>query len=116
MNEPMTIHAPFRRGASDIATAQGRDLTEAAIRQIVATTPGELPWRTSFGAGTGRLRHRPMTAVLPALARIWSRDAVRSWLPGVEITAADAVIDGTAISVVLTYSAPGAGNVVAVEL
>ncbi|GEL75694.1 hypothetical protein MVI01_74780 [Myxococcus virescens] len=56
-------------------------LTEGATPH----STGELPWRTSFGAGLSRLRHQSNDAVLGELARVCIRDALARWLPGVQL-------------------------------
>ncbi|WP_249344428.1 GPW/gp25 family protein [Corallococcus exiguus] len=56
-------------------------LTESATPH----STGELPWRTSFGAGLSRLRHQRNDTVLAELARVYVRDALVRWLPGVQL-------------------------------
>lgn len=50
---------PFRRLAGvDFESATGEVLVRAAIRQVLMTEKGELPWRPSFGAGLEHFRHK----------------------------------------------------------
>ena len=81
-----SLALPFRFDGRDFARAMGPDLRRAQARHLLLTEPGEVPWRTEFGAGLGRLRHRRRDAVLVELARIDVRDAFRRWLPAVQIS------------------------------
>lgn len=83
---------PFRRDRKrDFAVGEDEALLGAKVRQVLLTegaTPGsagELPWRTNFGAGLGQLRHKSNDAVLSELARVRVRDALKRWLPSVEV-------------------------------
>lgn len=77
--------APLRRTARDFEAASGGILRASKVKQLLATEPGELLWRTSFGAGLGRLRHQNNDAVLRELARVSVRDAVGRWLSGARL-------------------------------
>ncbi|WP_375743656.1 GPW/gp25 family protein [Corallococcus interemptor] len=83
---------PFRRDKKrDFASGTGAELIASKVRQVLLTegaTPhstGELPWRTSFGAGLSRLRHQRNDMVLAELARVCVRDALARWLPDVQL-------------------------------
>ncbi|MCP3104530.1 GPW/gp25 family protein [Myxococcus sp. K15C18031901] len=89
---PQNLLVPFRRDKKrDFASGTGAELLASKARQVLLTegaTPhstGELPWRTSFGAGLSRLRHQRNDAVLAELARVYIRDALARWLPGVQL-------------------------------
>ncbi|NNB86090.1 GPW/gp25 family protein [Corallococcus exiguus] len=89
---PQNLLVPFRRDRKrDFATGTGAELLASKVRQVLLTegaTPystGELPWRTSFGAGLSRLRHQRNDTVLAELARVYVRDALARWLPGVHL-------------------------------
>ncbi|WP_426747441.1 GPW/gp25 family protein [Myxococcus faecalis] len=89
---PQNLLIPFRRDRKrDFAAGAGAELLASKVRQVLLTegaTPhstGELPWRTSFGAGLSRLRHQRNDTVLAELARVYVRDALARWLPGVQI-------------------------------
>ncbi|NTX51833.1 hypothetical protein [Myxococcus sp. CA039A] len=90
--EPQNLLVPFRRDKKrDFASGTGAELLAAKVRQVLLTegaaphSYGELPWRTSFGAGLARLRHQRNDAVLAELARVYVRDALARWLPGVQL-------------------------------
>ncbi len=83
---------PFRRDKKrDFASGNGEALLASKVRQALLTevaTPrssGELPWRTSFGAGLALLRHQRNEAALKELARVYVRDALRRWVPGAQL-------------------------------
>lgn len=101
----MQILIPFRRDKKrDFATGEGEALLASKVRQVLLTegatakSSGELPWRTAFGAGLGLLRHRRNDAALKELARVHIRDALRRWLPGVELVGLDVGGDGEALT------------------
>jgi phage baseplate assembly protein W len=89
-----SIALPVRFDGRDLVCATGADLRQSQARHLLLTEPGELPWRTDFGAGLGRLRHRRLDTVLVELARIDVRNAFRQWLPAVTVVALEAVSDG----------------------
>jgi len=83
---------PFRRDRKrDFASGSGGDLLASKVLQALMTngaTPrssGELPWRTSFGAGLELLRHQRNDAALAELARVHVRDALKRWVPEAEL-------------------------------
>ncbi len=86
------VLSPFRRDKKrDFASGSGAAILRTKVTQVLmtdGTTPqssGELPWRTEFGAGLSLLRHQRNDATLQELARVYIRDALRRWLPGVEL-------------------------------
>ncbi len=86
--------APFRRDKKrDFASGSGPELLRAKVLQALMTegagprASGELPWRTSFGAGLHLLRHQRNDEVLSALARVYVRDAIARWLPSAQLVA-----------------------------
>ena len=97
---------PFRRDRKrDLATGEAEALLASKVRQVLLTegsTPrssGELPWRTSFGAGLGLARHRPNDAVLAELTRVQVRDALRRWLPAVVVVEVAVTASASTMSV-----------------
>ncbi len=87
---------PFQRASRDFATVEGEELLRAKIKQVLLTegatarSEGELPWRTALGSGLYLLRHQNNTAVLGELARVYVRDALRKWLPEVQVVSVSA--------------------------
>ena len=80
------LSLPFRRdGKNDFASATGMDLLRSKVEMLLCTALGELPWRTGFGTGLAMLRHRASGAALEELCRIRVRDALRTWMPSVEL-------------------------------
>lgn len=98
------IVTPVQRdAASDLANASGDRLSMSKIIQVAMTDPGEIPWRTNFGAGVNLLRHQNNDAVLAELARVRIRDALTRWAPDVEIAGVDAVRNDTTITLTVRY-------------
>ncbi|QQR46168.1 hypothetical protein JKA73_08705 [Myxococcus xanthus] len=103
---PQNILVPFRRDRKrDFASGTGDELLASKVRQVLLTegaTPhstGELPWRTSFGAGLSRLRHQRNDTVLAELVRVYVRDTLARWLPGVQLVQVDVKQDREALAV-----------------
>jgi hypothetical protein len=97
---------PFRRDRKrDLATGVEEALLASKVRQVLLTegstvrSSGELPWRTNFGAGLGLARHRPNDAVLAELTRVQVRDALRRWLPSLEVLTIDVAASAATLAV-----------------
>lgn len=101
---------PLRRSGRDFVSATGADLTADKVRQIVATEPGELPWRTSFGAGLEGLLHRRNDATTADLARIRAGDALAKWAPDARVRAIDASRSDTTLSLSIRYELTRGGS------
>ena len=95
---------PFRRDKKrDFASGVGADLLRSDAEQALGTQPGELAWRTEFGTELDRLRHRGNTEIVRELGRVYTRDAIKRWLPTAELTKFSITQHGTSLrpSVVL---------------
>jgi uncharacterized protein len=105
MNDDLrSLLIPFRRDQkNDFASGTGADLLKSKIEQALMTegqTPrssGELPWRVTLGSGLHLLRHQRNDDVLQELARVYVRDALKRWVPEVEVVVVDAVRDSAAL-------------------
>ncbi len=91
-DQPRSLLVPFRRDRKrDFASGEGADLLASKVMQALMTngaTPrssGELPWRTTFGAGLELLRHQRNDAALAELARVHVRDTLKRWVPEAEL-------------------------------
>jgi phage baseplate assembly protein W len=87
-----TLHGivtPFKRGPADIVATSGPELFASKLRMLLLTEPGELPWRTAFGAGLSRLRHQNNDTVLAEIARASVRRALATWMPTAELRNVD---------------------------
>jgi len=79
------ILTPFRRDKKkDFAFGFGLDLIRSKIIQALAAE-GETPWRTDFGSGLEKLRHQQNSDVLAELARVYVIEALRRWVPEVDV-------------------------------
>ncbi len=102
---PTSLLIPFRRDKKrDFASGSGEVLLASKVRQALLTegaTPrssGELPWRTSFGAGLALLRHQRNDAALRELARVYVRDALKRWVPSAELVELEVEASGTELT------------------
>jgi uncharacterized protein len=102
---PTNLLIPFRRDKKrDFATGHGEALLASKVRQALLTegatarSSGELPWRTSFGAGLALLRHQRNDAALKELARVYVRDALKRWVPGAQLVSLSVDQDGPVLT------------------
>ena len=123
MSSPFGLIIPFRRDRKrDWAAGSGADLLRSKVLQALATegaTPvsqGELPWRTSFGAGLERLRHQRNDSALAELARVYVRDALRRWVPSAEVTSLEVARDGASLTIRLRVRERATGAEADVEV
>lgn len=114
--------APFRRDKKrDFASGSGPDLLRAKVLQALLTagagprSSGELPWRTSFGAGLHLLRHQRNDEVLAALARVYVRDALARWVPSAQLVALEVSQDEASLLLRLRVRERQTGVEVSVE-
>jgi len=106
--------SPFRRDLKqDLAHGSGADLLRSKVEQVLATegdTPissGEMPWRTAFGSAIHLLRHRANNEVLAELARVYVRDALRRWLPSLQIISVETTQRETILTLRITFTERG---------
>lgn len=108
---------PLRRVGADFATASGADLVGDAIRQLLLTEPGELPWRPRFGAGLEGLLHRSNDDVTAELARVRAESALRLWLPdAASLVSVRPERSGSTLRLLVRYRVSGEEASAAVEL
>lgn len=58
------VVTPLRRVGRDFVSGEGVEAVQTAIKQILLTRKGELPWNPDFGLDVERLRHTAMTETL----------------------------------------------------
>ena len=118
------IVAPFRRASNDLAIGEGPDNIKDRLANILgvnagdATSPGELPWRTSFGTMIRRLRHAPNNPTVQAMAKHFITSAIGRWEPQVRVTGvtfrseriAENGIDRPALRIRMTYEIVSRGT------
>jgi phage baseplate assembly protein W len=85
VTKPYGLIAPLHRGPVDFVAGSGAELFSSKLRHVLLTEPGELPWRTTFGAGLSRLRHQNNDAVLREIARASVGRALAAWMPSAEL-------------------------------
>jgi phage baseplate assembly protein W len=101
---------PLRRSGRDFVSAAGADLTADKVRQTLATEPGELPWRSSFGAGLEGLLHRRNDATTSDLARIRAQAALAKWVPDARVRSVGATRADTTLALSITYELSQGGS------
>ena len=80
------IIRPFRRdGKGDFANGEGELLVRSDLGQLLGTTLGEVPWRSTLGTLIYQLRHKANTQALSDLARIQLENAIKQWEPRVQL-------------------------------
>jgi phage baseplate assembly protein W len=120
---PRGLLSPFRRDRKrDFASDDGDALLASKVMQVLGTesasasASGELPWRTAFGTPLQRLRHMNNDVALAELARVYVRDALRTWIPEVALMSALAARDDSTLSLrVRVRSRVSAGPAASVE-
>lgn len=107
------IVTPFRRdGKGDFANASDISLVRSEVQQVLGTlassgsTQGELQWRPEFGSNLQLLRFRNLDETTLELARTYTADALRIWLPRIRVKAvsADANFDDKTLTITVVYS------------
>jgi len=113
-DEQRNILNPFRRDRKrDFASGTGPELLRSKVLQAIMTrgvtarSSGELPWRTAFGAGLDLLRHQRNDAALSELARIYIRDTLKKWVPGVDLVNVKTVRDGATLQLKVRFRPSG---------
>jgi len=98
MSQQTGLLLPFRRDQKrDFASGSGPDLLKSKVVQVLGTegetasSSGELPWRTAFGAGFHLLRNQNNDVALAGLGQVYARNALRRWVPEAELVEASAV-------------------------
>jgi hypothetical protein len=86
------FNTPIRRqGGGDYVAATGVNLVRSAIRQILNTDKGELPWRPNFGTTIRRYKHKLLNQEFDAVVRSEIESAIKSFEPRVELVAVQVV-------------------------
>jgi len=83
--------SPFKiDGHGDIANAGGVENLRSAVRTIVGTQKGNLPWKPGFGMDLWRMKHASNDRVLEDRAIQAVQEAFSRWEPRVEIASISA--------------------------
>lgn len=117
------VLTPFRRDRKrDFASGDGDELLASKVEEVLATegatspSSGELPWRTALGCPLQLLRHQNNDAILAELARVYVRDALRKWLPEVQIVELTVARDGATVTIRLRYRATASSGTKALSI
>lgn len=73
---------PFRRDQKqDFATGSGWEAKRAALRLLLGTRYGELPYLPTYGSKLHFLKHRSQTLALNEIALFYCQEALSLWMP-----------------------------------
>ncbi len=107
---------PLRRVGADFANGDGDAQLRSQVVQLLATAPGELPWRPSFGCGLRLLKHQNNDTVLGELARVRIRDGFARWLPEVQLAAVEVQRNDTSVQLRVRWRHRGVADAAVVAL
>jgi len=107
---------PLRRVGADFAAGDGDAQLRSKVLQVLGTSPGELPWRPSFGCGLRALKHQSNDTVLAEIARVRIRDSFATWLPEVHLVTVRVDRADTAVSIRVRWKALGVADDAVVAL
>lgn len=97
---------PFRQGATDFASASGKELVENCINVILDTPQGSLRWKPWFGSKLHTLVWRNNDSVIKTLAQRYTINAIKRAEPRVVVKDKDVQvwIDDNELYIKLSYT------------
>lgn len=97
---------PFRQGATDFASASGKEIVESCINVILDTPQGSLRWKPWFGSKLHTLVWRNNDSVIKTLAQRYTINAIKRAEPRVVVKDKDVQvwIDDNELYIKLSYS------------
>lgn len=101
MSQIPILHPALTLGTRRARVSEDETIAER-IRLVLETRPGTLPWRPDFGCDLGPLVGQPATTQRVNEARWKVEQALRRWLPELELTRCE---------VHVVYADVGAGRV-----
>lgn len=115
--KPVDIADPFQMTEGGYpVTVQGRDTLEDLIRDCLLTTPGERPYRPTYGSWLRRIVFSNIGAPSLLQARSEIVRAVGSWVPQVTIVAVDFVVDDTKVTAAVSWQPSGSEGIATTTL
>jgi phage baseplate assembly protein W len=93
---------PFRRDATDFATAEGAAQVIQNVANVLATPRGTHPWRPDFGSDLHRLIHSNSVAAT-AIAQQFVARALERWVPTVRLQRVSVSVAAGLLRVSVTY-------------
>jgi phage baseplate assembly protein W len=96
---------PLRRiNGNDFVHGVGESVVRSAIKQILTTKPGELPWRPEFGTDLERFRHRNGANALAQEVAEECSESIARWEPRVKVSGVAAQIEDNIIYVKVAWA------------
>jgi phage baseplate assembly protein W len=80
---PIGPHDPWLRGA---------DAFVEAVRMVLETRPGTLPWRPEYGCDLSSLVGQPASSERLNQARFRIEQALRTWVPGADVARCEVLV------------------------
>lgn len=102
---------PFRLTFGPDDMAEGEQLIEMSIDQILGTAEGERLMRPDFGSRLPYLMFENATEVIEAMAATYVEDALGRWEPRITVLGVDARADGNKLEIHLHYMINASNNV-----
>ena len=104
---PRGVHFPFMKRSDGIPSADSPpDIYISNIKQIIMTLLGERVMRPTFGCALRRLLVIPVTPSLASLIKQAIQSAVTLWEPRVSITNIDVGLNGSRVTVQVSFLSP----------
>ena len=112
--KPRGVHFPFMKRSDGLPSADAPpDIYVSNIKQIIMTLFGERVMRPSFGCALRRLLFMPVSPSLATLIQQAIQSSVTVWEPRVSITSVNVSMNGTKVTVQVTFLSPvGEGQLV----
>lgn len=88
-----------RRGGADYVNASGGKLVSMALRQILNTDRGEMPWNPLFGTNLRRQKHKLLNEDFQNLVRSELSRAIREFEPRVQVVSVSVQAKGTTATI-----------------
>jgi uncharacterized protein len=115
--KPVDVAMPFQMAEAGYpVTSQGRDTLDALIQDCLLTTPGERPYRPTYGSWLRRILFSNIGNPSLLQARSEIVRAVGAWVPQVTIVSVDFVVDDTAVQAFVSWQPSGSGGIATTTL
>jgi phage baseplate assembly protein W len=117
MIKPVDVDDPFRMTDGGYPnTAQGRAALSLLIKDCLLTSPGERPYRPTYGSWLRRVLFANLGTPSLLQASVEVNRAVGTWVPQVTIVGTDFVIQDTTIRLVVSWSPSGSSEITTTPL
>lgn len=115
--KPVDVAMPFQMAETGYpVTSQGRATLDALIQDVLLTTPGERPYRPTYGSWLRRIVFSNIgnPSLLQAQSEIVR--AVGAWVPQVTIVGVSFLVSNTAVQTIISWKPSGSGGIATTTL